>query len=287
MDTLRADVENALEALRSNRTGHVDRALALLQDTVFSFSMKVCGHREDAEDTSQATLMKALPRLGKFGSANALGVWLYKVARSQCLMSRRRSRFAPRRELSLERLLPSPAELADASDDPERAALRRADAVRVRKTVQKLPPEYRLVLALHDMEELSTAEVAQITGLRPGTVRVRLHRARAFVRNDLARGVSPRDWSRRGRKPSVQRSGRCVRLFAALSDYLDEELDLPRCRAIESHMDGCLGCMRFMKSLERTVERLRRTDGGRIRPRAASRMRTALRTEYERLVAAG
>lgn len=277
---MRVNVEKALEALRSNRAGHVERALELLQDTVFSFSMKVCGHREDAEDTSQATLMKTLPRLEKFDSANELGVWLYKVARSQCLMNRRKSRFAPRRELSLEQLLPSPAELADSSDDPERSALRKADADRVRKAVQKLPPEYRLILALHDMEELSTSEVAQITGLRPGTVRVRLHRARAFVRNDLVRGGL-----RRRSRPSAERSGRCVRLFAALSDYIDEELDLPRCRAIERHMDGCPNCVRFLKSLERTVQRLRRVDTGRIDAREAARLRAALRTEYDRLVA--
>ena len=55
------------------------------------------------------------------------------------------------------------------------------------KAIQKLPPEYRLILVLRDMEELSDGDVAEITGLRLGTVRVRLHRARLFVRKGLAR----------------------------------------------------------------------------------------------------
>ena len=50
-----------------------------------------------------------------------------------------------------------------------------------------VPPQYRMVLVLHDMEDLSTSEVAQILGIREGTVRVRLHRARLFVRQHLSR----------------------------------------------------------------------------------------------------
>ncbi len=274
---MRADVEDALKTLKQNR-GDVEGALARLQDTVFAFSMKVCGHREDAEDTAQETLLKAVPYVRKFDSPKALGVWLYKVARSRCLMNRRKSKFAPQEELSLEELMPRPGELAAKGDDPERSALRSADAERVRRAVQKLPPEYRLVLVLHDMEELSTEEVAKITGLRAGTVRVRLHRARVFVRNDLA--GRPR---RRGR---VERDSRCKRLFAALSDYLDKELDAPKCEAIEKHMSGCSPCEAFLKSLEETVEQLRRADGGRIERREAEKVRAALAKEYERLFAA-
>ena len=70
---------------------------------------------------------------------------------------------------------------------PETSLLRRENAKRLREAVQKLPPDYRLILVLHDMEELSDADVAEITGLRLGTVRIRLHRARLFVRKELAK----------------------------------------------------------------------------------------------------
>ncbi len=82
-------MEQALELIRENRPESVDQALALLQNTVYSFSMKVCGHPEDAEDTMQDVLLKVLPYLPKFENPRALSVWLYKVARNRCLMNRR------------------------------------------------------------------------------------------------------------------------------------------------------------------------------------------------------
>ena len=82
-------MEQALELIHEDHPESVDRALALLQNTVYSFSMKVCGHPEDAEDTMQEVLVKLLPYLPKFENPQALSAWLYKVARNRCLMNRR------------------------------------------------------------------------------------------------------------------------------------------------------------------------------------------------------
>ena len=89
----------------------VEQALALLQNTVFSFSMKVCGQRQYAEDTMQEVLLKSVPFLPKFDSPRALVVWLYEVAKNRCWLSRRRSKFAPKGEISLEELMPDRQEL--------------------------------------------------------------------------------------------------------------------------------------------------------------------------------
>jgi len=70
---------------------------------------------------------------------------------------------------------------------PNLSPFRSEQASRLREAVQKLPPQYRMVLVLRDMEGLTDDEVAEITGVRPGTVRVRLHRARLFVRKELMR----------------------------------------------------------------------------------------------------
>ena len=150
----------------------MEEALALLQNTVFSFSMKVCGQRQDAEDTMQEVLLKSVPNLPNLDNPKALMVWLYKVAKNRCLMSRRKSKFAPKEDLSLEELMPDRKELerlsGNADGTPETSLLRRENAKRLRDAVQRLPAEYRLILVLHDMEELSDADVAEITGLRPG-----------------------------------------------------------------------------------------------------------------------
>ena len=92
---MRQEIERAINLLKSGRPDAVEQALTLLQNSVFSFSMRVCQQKEDAEDTMQEVLVKSLPYLKNFDSPRALVVWLYKVAKNHCLMSRRRSKFQP------------------------------------------------------------------------------------------------------------------------------------------------------------------------------------------------
>ena len=209
---MRAEIEKAVALLQSGDDAAVEQALALLQNTVFSFSMRVCGQREDAEDTMQEVLLKSVSYLPKFQNPRALLVWLYKVAKNRCLMSRRKSKFAPARELSLEQLMPDRTELeqltADGRINPEAFAIRSEQASRLRHAVQRLPQQYRIVLVLRDMEGLTDDEVAEITGVRPGTVRVRLHRARLFVRKELMRTWVPSGQEEAPRTGTFRQVGR-------------------------------------------------------------------------------
>ncbi len=279
---MRPELEQALAALQKNEPGALERALGLLQDTVFSFSMRVCGHREDAEDTMQETLLQAAKQLPRFDSPKALAVWLYKVAKSRCLISRRKSRFAPKEHLSLEVLMPDRAELERLSqaggETPERLLLAGESSETVQSAVLRLPPEYRLILVLHDMEGLSTDEIARVMSLREGTVRVRLHRARVFVRNELTPGGEKR--GRRTKAAKTKPAG-CKDLFAKLSDYLDGQLDPGRCDDIEKHMDGCDPCKAFLESLEKTVSLLQKHEPGKLDAETAASFRSALLMEYQ------
>ena len=261
---MRAEIEKAVELLQSGGDAGVEQALALLQETVFSFSMRVCGHREDAEDTMQEVLLKSIPQLPKFDSPKALVVWLYKVAKNRCLMSRRKSKFAPAHELSVEELMPDREELeqlsANGKINPESFAIRSEQASRLREAVQKLPPQYRIVLVLRDMEGLTDEEVAEITGLRAGTVRVRLHRARLFVRKALMQSWKPRGRTKAPvpvKEAEKVRPARCKAMFAELSDYLEEQLDDSLCEELEQHLDGCAPCRVFLATLEATIEQCR------------------------------
>jgi RNA polymerase sigma-70 factor, ECF subfamily len=266
---MRQEIEQAIRLLQDGDDSALEQALALLQNTVFSFSMRVCGQREDAEDTMQEVLAKSVSHLSKFDNPKALLVWLYKVAKNRCLMSRRRSKFAPKPDLSLEELMPDRKEMerlsADGSINPEKFAIRSEEARRLREAVQKLPPQYRIVLVLRDMEGLTDEEVAEITGLRSGTVRVRLHRARLFVRKELMKAGKPRrgktaaSVSSRAGAAQPPRPTRCKAMFAELSDYLDEQLDDSMCEELEKHVDGCGSCQAFIASLEATIEQCRKS----------------------------
>ena len=257
---MRADVEQALQLIHSNQSSSVEQALALLQNTVFSFSMKVCGHPQDAEDTMQDVLLKSIPYLPKFENAQALSVWLYKVARNRCLMNRRGAKLSPKVNLSLDSLMPDGRELQELlqskGPSPESAVLTNEASDRLRQAILKLPPQYRFVLVLHDMEELGTDEVAKVMGLREGTVRVRLHRARLLVRKELARlGKN----GRHSELPSLhsRKPGHCRRLFAALSDYLDGLVDDSICQEMQTHLHDCEPCKAFLSSLENAVQQCR------------------------------
>jgi RNA polymerase sigma-70 factor (ECF subfamily) len=123
-----AAVEQALGLIRDHRPDSIDKALALLQNTVFSFSMKVCGHPEDAEDTMQEVLIRSIPQLPKFENSRALAVWLYKVARNRCISNRRTDKNSAAKNLSLEDLMPDGRELAELLStvpEPEAATLNR------------------------------------------------------------------------------------------------------------------------------------------------------------------
>lgn len=288
---MRAEIEKAVELLQGGEDAAVEQALALLQNTVFSFSMRVCGHREDAEDTMQEVLLKSVPQLPKFDSPKALLVWLYKVAKSRCLMNRRKSKFAPSSELSLEQLMPDRKELeqlsADGKINPESFAIRSEEASRLRDAVQKLPPQYRIVLVLRDMEGLTDEEVAEITGLRAGTVRVRLHRARLFVRKELMRTWRARVDKKVGppQDPSLPPPAHCKAMFAELSDYLDEQLDDSLCEEFERHMEGCEPCQAFIATLRATIEQCRNSARD-CPPREAAKLRQKLMEKYYRANAA-
>jgi RNA polymerase sigma-70 factor (ECF subfamily) len=290
---MRAEVEQALVLSRRGDGEAIEQALTLLQNTIFAFSMRVCGQRQDAEDTMQEVLVKSVAQLPKFDSPKALLVWLYKVAKTRCLMSRRRSKFAPSHELSLDELMPDRKELerlsTDGSINPEMFAIHSEQAGRLRTAVQQLPPQYRIVLVLRDMEGLTDEEVAEVTGLRPGTVRVRLHRARLFVRRELMKTWKShlRGTLKSGPVPGqkLPKPARCKAMFAELSDYLDEQLDDSLCEELEQHLGGCAPCKAFLTTLETTIEQCRKSAAACPSEKKARQLRSELLAHYNRALA--
>jgi len=235
----------------------------------------------------QEVLLKALPYLPKFESPRALLVWFYKVAKNRCLMSRRRSKFAPKQAMSLDELMPDRHELSRLAKagpvNPETLAIRSQQARRLREVIQELPPQYRIILVLRDMEGLTDEEAGDITGLRPGNVRVRLHRARLFVRQKLARlnhhPGAPKKAALRPRPAtatSEKRPASCKALFAQLSNYLDEQLDDSLCEKLQQHLDGCEPCKAFLASLESTIELLRQAPAESFNKVAGAKLRREL-----------
>ncbi len=195
---METDLVASLNEMKAGKPEAFERFFALVEKRVFAFGLKVCGHVEDAKDTLQETLLgafKALPNLD-FKDSRALNVWLFKVAKNSCLMMRRKSHHQPEQELSLDQFLPggdegAPKEIPDWSNLPDDALLKKELREVVRQATLSLPMQYRMVLALRDMEQLSTKEVAEALDISEQNVKIRLHRARLFLRQELERYFAP------------------------------------------------------------------------------------------------
>ena len=188
-------VEQAFEWLQSGEPSNVERSISVLQDAVFGFGMRVCGNPADAEDTAQETLLRLARSLKKFPNTRALSVWLYKVAKSQCMMSRRKSKFAPQYMLSLDELMPPSVHDGDPGArswqiTPEEALLQGEFQARLEGAIHALPKPYRLVLILRDMEGLDTREAAEVLGIAVPTAKQWWAYARAWLRVEIARATA-------------------------------------------------------------------------------------------------
>jgi RNA polymerase sigma-70 factor, ECF subfamily len=160
---------------------------------IFRYTWLMCGQREDAEEVAQETLLKIFQNFGQLHEPERVRPWIFRIAKNECLMKRRRSVFAPDRELSLDQFMPAKKdqagqvriEIADWSGVPDDRVLQAEMKEVLGRAIGELPESYRSVILLRDLEELSTKEAAQILGLSIDLVKTRLHRARLALREKL------------------------------------------------------------------------------------------------------
>lgn len=188
------DERSLVAASKGGDPAALDALVRIHQDRVYGFAMRMCRNVEDAKDILQETFLGMVRSLREFREESKFSTWLYRIAANACLKKRRRGVHdpAPEQELSLDELMPRPdaegrkPEIADWSDDAERALLRGELSGRMEAAIDRLPKEYKIVLVLRDVEGLSAEETAQAVGLSVAAVKSRLHRARVFVRRELA-----------------------------------------------------------------------------------------------------
>ena len=179
-----------LDRIRRDEPGAFDAFVAAYGDRIYGFGRRVCGASEDARDVVQDTLLQAYLSLRELEHPEALRSWLYRVASNACLMKRRKGKYEPAREISLEELAPRPGEgpgveIPDPASLPDENFARTRIRERVQAAIGDLPPHYRIVLVMRDMEQLSIDETSEALGLPASTIKMRLHRARLRVRRTL------------------------------------------------------------------------------------------------------
>lgn len=145
---------------------------------------------DDARDAVQDAFISAFRSMNRFQSAALLSTWLHRIVVNSCLMKlRSRRRHA---EADIEEYLPKFLEDGHQVQssvpwtESAQTVLERTElCAHVRECISQLPDSYREVLLLRDIEELSTGETAELLGITPNAVKIRVHRARQALRTLL------------------------------------------------------------------------------------------------------
>ena len=197
MDERNSEIELARRLIAGDAAAF-DPFVEHFRAKIFHYSWLMCGHREDAEEVAQDTLLRVFQSFAQLREAEQVRPWVFRIAKNACLMKRRKSIFAPAHELSLDELMPAKhhqngqvkLEIADWSSLPDDQVLQAEMKAVLERAIGDLPETYRSVILLRDMEELSTQETAQILEVSEDTVKTRLHRARLALRKKLDEHLS-------------------------------------------------------------------------------------------------
>src|SRR6201988_2287983 len=163
---------------------------------VFRIEQHITQNREDAQDVVQDAFLKAYEKLDQFQGNSKFYTWLVRIAVNEALMRLRKRRTG--KMVSIDEDIETeegsvPRDLADWAPDPEQNYSQSELADILRKTIQGLPPGFRIVFVLRDVEGLSTEETAESLGLSIPAVKSRLLRARLQLRERLSRYFKRRE----------------------------------------------------------------------------------------------
>jgi RNA polymerase sigma-70 factor (ECF subfamily) len=155
------------------------------ESKVYSLALKMVRNPEDAEDVLQDTFLRAYRGIKSFKGNSTFSTWIYRITANSALM-RLRKRQLPTVSIDDADEREAPINIADWAPGPVEQMLNQETQAAMTEAIDALPPEFRQVFVLRDIEELSNAEVAEILDLSVAAVKSRLHRARLKVRNRLA-----------------------------------------------------------------------------------------------------
>src|SRR5688572_16115223 len=154
------------------------------------------GRRDEAEDMAQEVFVQVFKAIGTFRGESKLSTWIYRIAVNVC---KNRAKYWVRRHDDKQDDFEPAAERLPATEvrattfahvsRPDHAVEGFQIERIVQRSIAELEPEFREVLILRDVEELSYEEIAEITGLPDGTVKSRIFRARALLKSKVERAL--------------------------------------------------------------------------------------------------
>jgi RNA polymerase sigma-70 factor (ECF subfamily) len=176
------DESHLIELARAGDRSAFEELVRRHADRLYRVVLRFCDGADEAEEITQETFLRAWRSIGSFRGGSQFFTWLYRIGVNE---AKRRHGRGPRAEL-VTSLDESPLDdTPDWSESPERRAEQDDVRLVLERAVRALPFRYRAPLILRDVEGLSTAEAAEVMGLREAAFKSRLHRARLAVRRAL------------------------------------------------------------------------------------------------------
>jgi len=185
----REDEHLLVTAAKNGDAAAFEELVNRYEDKIFRLTKNITGNREDAEDAMQDAFLKAYSHLQDFHGDSRFYTWLVRIAANESLMRLRKRR---PNQFSLDEPVEGdtdlmPRELEDWDPSPEQRYAQAELQGILTEIIEALDPEFRIVLVLRDLEELSTQETAEALGMSVSAVKSRLLRARLKLREKLNR----------------------------------------------------------------------------------------------------
>ena len=192
--------QELVEQIKAGEKTSLEALLGRYQDKVYRLAMSFTKNPADAEEVLQDVFLTVYRKIASFEGRSAFSTWLYRITVNTALMKLRGR--GPAQE-SIDEYLPQFTKdgrharmVVDFTDGPEKLLLLKEREQILREAIEALPPDYKVVLVLRDLEGLSNEEVAEVVGASVLAVKARLHRARLALRGRLERyamasGVRP------------------------------------------------------------------------------------------------
>jgi len=180
--------QQLIERAKNGDTKAFEELMKRTQTNIYNLGLRLLGNKEDAADLMQETYIKAYENLDRFEGRSSFSTWLYRIATNNALMKLRKEK---NKKVSIDELKKFgdksyKIEISDWSENPS-SYFKSAELKEVlQKAIDSLPPKYKSVFILHDVEGLPLAEVARILSLSVPAVKTRVHRSRMYLREKIS-----------------------------------------------------------------------------------------------------
>ena len=175
------DQENIIARARRGDADAFEQLVVAYRDQVFRLALRMCGNEADADEVAQEAFLSAWKALPNFRGDSRFSTWLYQLTSHAAIDLMRREK----RQIAAEDITEVSA--PDPGPSPQQQAERSETRQAVRDAMGQLSPEYRQIVVLRFLQELSYEEIGVVLKLPPGTVKSRLNRAKAQLKDILSK----------------------------------------------------------------------------------------------------